>query len=288
MVSPSAANFTRFDDGVLANQVKLGDHGGFELAPNSEPGRYDIDTSAPVVQGLGETYSLAGYGVVREPIVVAQTEGLSGLPLGTSLNSLPIKFPGTGYRVPNELSPIRSILQSCVDIEQQLFRRTDDLYAYISVQRNVVEQGNKQRSSAVHCDDIQGPRIQPKVMTAHGYVMVDAAPTVFYPGAIDLTDLDEDKHDIAAAISQRVDRTNRVTFPVGALVLIDGYCVHEAGVLERTMPRGFFRMLFAVRQLDRTGNSYNRLFDEEYQTEGWEFQPRPTPANLVTPPPPSS
>ncbi len=219
----------------------------------------------------------------RVPFAIG-SGSLAEVAIGTNINSLPIKFPGTEYRIPAELSGIRQLLETCVAFNRTVDHTEGSRYVYLSLQRTYTTPGRKQRSEKIHVDGIQGPRIQPKVEVEHGYVMVDRDPTIFFPGPIDMSNIDVDVHDMEQVFAQRVDRGRSMSFPVGTIAMIDGCCVHEAIASSQAGPRGFFRLLYAARPYDRIGNSFNALFSEDYEKQGWQFQTRQMPTNLLPPP----
>lgn len=274
----------RITSGVIQNQQEFGGEGGFD--PCHDLSVVDASgLSSPIIDTIASAapFSLEYFNARREPIVVG-AGSLDEVPVGTSINSLPLKFPETDFRVPRSLRGIENILRLCIAFERAINPGMGQDYAYLSLQRTSVEANQRQRSGAIHCDGLQGPRVQPKTAVEHGYVMVDKDPTSFFPGALDLSDLDVDVHDIGAAFEQRTDKTDTLKLALGTVALIDGYCIHQANPADEPGVRGFFRILFSRRQYDRTGNAVNVLFADEYDSQGWVFQPRPFPAQLLPPP----
>lgn len=271
----------RITQGVVASRVVMGGQGGYTISPSIYEG--EIPAESPIVRDVHRPFSLQGFAEARTPIVIGQAD-VSQVPDGIKLNSLPIKFPATEYRIPAELLCVRGVISHIAAYEARINPSVDRYYSYLSLERTYVEAGQKQRSAALHCDGIQGPRIHPKVPVERGYAVVDNAPTEFFPQAFEMGGVDVDKHLIDPIFEYQVDRRKAVSFPLGAIVLFDAYCVHQATAAAQAGPRTFLRLTYATRQYDRMGNSINQLFDDEYRQTGWQFQPRPIPTHLERPP----
>jgi hypothetical protein len=148
---------------------------------------------APAVRDLGTVFRKEGYGRVKEPLVVGEVdaEGWRGLRATyTRVLDMPIRFPGTEYRLPTALAGLVPVLQRMIDAEHAVNRDVDAYHAYLTVDSGVVAAGTTQRAAGLHADGFQGPRIQPKRAIDHNYLAYSAAPTAFYPGPFDVADLD--------------------------------------------------------------------------------------------------
>lgn len=277
-------SLSRVKEGYIGEGVTLGSNGGY--AVEADPSLVgELPHDSPIMRDVGTRFSLAGFNERRVPITVGQFGGdaLAGVSVGTRIESLPIKFPGSDeYRVPSELASIGGIIAVAASVEAKINPKVnDDYYAYLTLQRTNTVPGVNQRAPELHGDDIQGPRIQPKQPVGHGYVLVDRDPTNFFTAPVDVTDLDPDVHNLAEVFARRVDRLSAVAIRIGNLYLFDGYCLHQGRNALVAGPRGFFRLFYATRPYDRLGNSVNKLFEQEYAREGWKFQPRPRPTTLI-------
>jgi hypothetical protein len=65
-------------------------------------------------------------------------------------------------------------------------------------------------------------------------------------------------------LEQRVDKAQVLYFEPNDIVMFDSYCVHQPVEATENGARGFFRIIYASRPYDRTGNSYNQLFTKDY------------------------
>jgi len=272
----------RMTSGVLEDAVVLGDNGSYSPEPKPLSLPPEQETTL-LVEEVGTVFSLQGFEHPRTPLIIG--EGVpSGIPVGTRLSSLPLKFPYGKYRIPNELSSIRNILERCISFEHTINPDIRDYYAYLTLHRTEVSLGDVQRGAVIHSDGIQGPRIQPKEPIERGYSLVDRFPPRFFIQAFDMSGVDADLHILDPVFESQADATRSVVFPTKAIVLFDTYCVHQALPATEEGSRTFLRLAYSTRQYDRLGNSVNKLFEEEYEEQGWNFQPRPLPSNLVDPP----
>jgi len=276
----------RMQSGFIKDAVVLGDKGSFAPEPKILSLSPEQETTL-IVEEVGTVFSLRGFEHPRSPLVIGQG-ALSGTPVGTRISSLPLKFPNTGYRIPSELSSIRNVLERCISFEHTINPEVRDYYAYLTLHRTDVSLGEIQRGAVIHSDGIQGPRIQPKVPIERGYSLVDRFPPRFFTHAFDMSGVDADHHVLDPVFESQADVARSVAFSTDAIILFDTYCVHQAVPATEEGPRTFLRLAYSTRQYDRLGNSINHLFEEEYKEEGWNFQPRPLPSNLVDPPLPLS
>lgn len=273
MVEKGAMPIPRILSGIAPAALShLGENGGFDL---------DIDANgtipvaeSPILDAIHTTYDVEQFSIARTPIVIGNVV-LSGLGDEFTISDMAIKWPGNNYRVPIELLAFRSLLTKCASVEVKINPYLDDYYAYLSIQRATVTQGDTKRGEGAHSDSVQGPRIQPKVPIEHGYLFCDRDPTLFYTHSFDLSGLDPNKDWLNNAIVSQADRTRSVIYKSGDIVLFDAYTVHEALPAKDNALRTFARLLYSVRPFDRLGNTRNDLFEYD-----WDFYPRPLPRGL--------
>jgi hypothetical protein len=199
------------------------------------------------------------------------------------VSSLAVKFPGTKYRLPNELNALTPALVQAAGFEQAINPDLDRYYAYLTAERTWVEGGQVQRGPAIHSDGIQGPRIQPKAPVERGYLAVDCWPPRFFTHGFDVTGVDPDQHLLDRMFTAQADSERSIVVPINTLIAFDSYAVHQAVSADRSGWRSFVRIAFSTRKYDRLGNTINPAFADEYLAEQWHFQPRPLP-NLPSPP----
>lgn len=283
MASETQGIPARVAQGFISEQVVLGGREGFDL--DHDPARVpQIPLDHLIITEMDEPFDLSGFERPREPLLVGYGD-LSNVPYPIDVHNMPIKFPNTQYRVPGELGYLEDILTTCASVERTVNPNHDDYYAYLSLERSLVEAGQSQRTPVVHSDGLQGPRVQPKVRTEHMYQITDAFPPRFFVHPFDMSGLDVDAHDLDQVFPSQSRHEDTVSFNPGDIALFDSYCLHQANVAPEDVVRGFFRLTYADprRQFNRQGNTINTLFEEEYRSEGWEFQIRDK-LNLASPP----
>lgn len=66
---------------------------------------------------------------------------------------MPIKFPGSEYRVPKEIEGVsREFVQKVCNFMKTFSKRHDNLYAYLTLSRSDVEPFKAQRRPGMHAD----------------------------------------------------------------------------------------------------------------------------------------
>lgn len=273
----------RISVGSVSQEASFGMTGGFELTPDPVA-QAAIPNGSQLLSDIHNktVFSLSGFERPRIPHFIGETD-LSSVPDNTIFFGLPIKFPYTEYRIPNELRWAKPILQQCISYEAAINPHIADTYAYLTVYRTLVESGQKQLAARLHSDGIQGRRVQPKVAVEHGYAAVDRTPTRYFIHPFNMSGIDVNTHLMDAVFEAQADRRHSICVPLGQLVLFDAFMVHGAEPAAETGMRTFFKLMCTTRQYDRIGNAYNKLFAAEYERQGWQFAERPIPPGLIDP-----
>jgi hypothetical protein len=96
----------------------LGERGEISIAidPSASP-RPPVNSR--LVTGVNDVFSLDGLNEYRLPYTIGETD-IHAIPTDLATNSLPIKFPGTDYRVPAELECVSDFLAACLSHEALL------------------------------------------------------------------------------------------------------------------------------------------------------------------------
>lgn len=255
--------------------ANLGTPGGLVMAPANLTTPLPV---SPIIDDMDTIWDQRKFSNAREPIQV-QTLALRALfsrPGSPSCTDMPVKFPGSDYRLPRELAQFGEALQACMDFEHAANPRAfEKYYAYLTIDQRFVPQGKAQRGIGLHSDSVQGPRIQQKTEIEHTYLCVDRDPTLCFAQAFNLEGYDVNRHWLNAVFEKQARPDRAVSLPLYTVNLLDAYTVHTAIPASADGMRTLFRLIFSVRQFDRIGNTHNDLFD--YQ---WNMQPRPLPQNL--------
>lgn len=241
---------------------------GISYTPNS----YLIDApwDDPVLKSMNTVWDLAQFHTARRPWIVGSLPAgeLQGL---SSIVDMPVKFPGSDYRFPQDLEALCAVLRPLLDIEESINPNVKEYYGYATLDTRNVRCGTTQRMPRAHVDGFQGARITPKVPIEHHYVFYDSIPTEFHwqPFALDNFDHSRDVWD---ELSGQVMQEKTILFPPNAVAFIDAYTVHSAVPAAEDQTRVFVRLSYSVRQLDRLGNTHNPMFDYD-----WKMVERPWP-----------
>ena len=252
---------------------ELGSNGGFVLAPTAAVSL----PPSPVVDDINTVWDTARFLVPRRPVSVGHLGDRTGFstPLGLTVDSMPLKFPGTDYRVPRELESMAEALQLAINCEHSINPAVGDYYAYLTLDQDWIKQGETQRGLGLHSDGVQGTSVQPKREIEHGYTCTDRDPTRFYCHPFDLSGYDVDRDWFNGVFEAQSDHDQTVQLPPYDVVLFDAYSVHGAVPAAADGSRTFFRFFYSPVRFTRFGNTHNALFD--YQ---WPMSPRPVPKHL--------
>lgn len=232
-----------------------------------------------LVNDLNVPFSMDRYKVPRRPLncgVLDPWERSAFVAPSDARNVLdmPIKFPGSDFRLPMEYAQWASVVQRVADAEWALNKRCyDEYYCYMTLRRERVPKGGQGHYAPCHVDGFQGARWTPKVRTNHTYTITNALPTTYFVQPFDLSALDVAKHDVFWEMNRQVALTNSAhawsDYPDFSLMLMDAYCVHIAMDAPEERDRVWLRFSFEVRQFDRLGNGHNPFFAYD-----WPMVPR--------------
>lgn len=237
----------------------------------------EISPDAPIVQDFNSIWNEERFLIARIPISVGKLtpEELKEFekPNAPCVLDLPIKFPGTQYRLPKELKQFEAVIQKIIDFEAKINPDfLDEYYCYLSTDQGLVPAGTLQRPSPCHVDGFQGARWEPKLRINHSYLVSNSLPTVFFPQSFDFSELDPAKHNFYLEMDRQVEiNPERVEWrgENGEILLIDAYTVHRGDTALIPTERTWLRLSFEVREFDRLGNSHNPMFDYN-----WKMVPR--------------
>lgn len=228
-----------------------------------------IDRQSPVIQCVNSMFDLAQFKRPRRPhslgVLPADVSGLLVQDLGAhKISDLPIKFPGSNFRIPGRYAQCVPLIHRIANFEQRLNPTCfDEYFCYLTFHQGWVEKGKRQRPSPCHVDGFQGARFRPKVRCNHSYVVSNAVPTVYHEQGFDLDHLDDAKHNFFWEMNRQVELAGgkHAWMPVdNELVLMDCYCVHRGGEAVERVWRTFVRVSFEVRIFDHVDNGKNPLF----------------------------
>ena len=237
----------------------------------------DLPESSPILDKIGSVWDVENFKIPRQPVrlghVPESARAAIHRPGMPRTLDMPIKFPGSPYRVPAAFAQLEWLLQRVADIEAVINpRHHDEFYCYMTVDQGDVPAGSLQREAPCHVDGFQGARWTPKVRINHTYTISDVLPTAYYVQPFDFTGLDEARHNFFWEMNRQVAETNSAHewhADPWELTLMDAYTVHRGAAAPVATPRTWIRLSFEVRIFDRLGNARNPLFRYD-----WPMHPR--------------
>lgn len=258
---------------VLSSEGTLLQHQPNPTLRNDEPER-----DSPILQKLNTVWDLGNFRTPRKPTRVAmltESERAAFSQRGRAPRTLdlPIKFPGSEFRVPAQFAQFVPVIQRVANFEWLVNHRCfDEYYCYLTVDQGEVKPGRLQREAPCHVDGFQGARWNPKVRINHTYVISDLVPTVYYVQPFDFSQLDESKHNFFWEMNRQVALSNSEHAWTPApyeLSMMDAYTVHRGDAATEPVFRTWVRLSFEVRIFDRLGNAHNPMFNYD-----WPMVPR--------------
>lgn len=268
-----------------ANVAKLAYHGkhftvpdhdraGFEVFPDQKnlPRDVAVPAGSPVIKDLNTVWDINKFLIARKPVTICklnekQLKEFSKPGVARTLD-MPVKFPGSAFRVPNSLKQFREVIEIVAAYEALVNKDCyDEYYCYMTVDQGFVDPDTLQREAPCHVDGFQGARWNPKTKINHTYVIGDSVPTTYYVQPFDLRHLDESRHNFFWEMNNIVAKTKSAHAyqpEAGELSLMDAYCVHRGTEAQVLTFRTWLRLSFEVRVFDRLGNAHNPLFHYDW------------------------
>lgn len=250
------------------------DHSGFEVSPDPKylPPGLVIPADSPVIQDLNSVWDINKFLTPRAPVPVYQLsrEELAefSTPGVARTLDMPIKFPGSQFRIPNSLKQFKQVFNIVAAYEAAINKNCyDEYYCYLTADQGFVEPNTLQREAPCHVDGFQGARWNPKTKINHTYTIGDSVPTTYYVQPFDLRHLDEAKHNFFWEMNNIVAKTKSAharPTKAGEISLMDAFCVHRGSEAPVRTFRTWLRLSFEVRVFDRRGNAHNPLFKYDW------------------------
>jgi hypothetical protein len=240
---------------------------GIIIQPHPEENQAPIPADSPIIRALNTVWDLREFRTPRRPVslgILPSEQHAVFAPGMPRTLDMPIKFPGSDFRLPETFARLAPLIQIVADYEAVINADCyDEYYCYLTVDQGLVAEGKLQREAPCHVDGFQGARWNPKVRCNHTYTLSDRLPTVYYVQPFALEHLDEARHNFFWEMNRQVAETRSAHAwqpEPYQLTLMDCYSVHRGTSAPEPMYRTFLRLSFEVRIFDRLGNAHNPLF----------------------------
>ena len=182
---------------------------------------------------------------------------------GIYVLDMPIKMPGTDFRIPSNIEHYAPIIKKMVSI------RSSDSYCYVTIDESGVS-----RNSGCHVDGFQGARIGAPLPRDYSFIAYSVGSTDFFRTNFKVHGLDRAKDNFFKEFDRQVSESDKVQYPANTIIGMDAYTVHRSARVQGD--RTFIRVSFSVREFDRLGNTLNPMFDY-----AWTMLPRDVSKCLI-------
>ncbi len=218
-----------------------------------------IDSDNPAYNSLFQPFNLSQYLYPRPPIDMGLIDSDIFCPL--NVLRMPLKFPGTIYKVPASLISVENLIRRVAEYEKFINPWHDECFCHITYDFSHVKAGQYHRYPGYHGDGIQGTKLTPKVNVEHSYILTTNPPTEFCLQPFFLKHLDEAKHNYFVEFDRQAHDVNVYKSLSRHLYLIDPYMVHRTPKIESDCTRLFVRITYAFTELQHPKNTINPLFE---------------------------
>lgn len=208
---------------------------------------------------LFKPFNKANFMYPRPPIDMGIVHGAFGWGTRNVLR-MPIKFPGTDYKIPSELSGLQTLIERVADYESFINKDHEKVFAHLTFDRSTVNGGEHHRFPGFHGDGFQGTKLTPKITVEHSYILTTSPPTEFCLQPFFLNHLDDAKHNMFLEFDKQACKQNIYGTIPNHLYLIDPYMVHRTPVIEHRVERIFVRITFTFSELEHPKNTMNPMF----------------------------
>ncbi len=218
-----------------------------------------IDSDNIAYHSMFKPFNLNQYLYPRPPIDMGLSPPIhGGCP---NVLRMPLKFPGTIYKIPRELEALEPLIQRAAEYEKFINKDHDSCFCHVTCDFSYVPAGEYHRFPGFHGDGIQGTKLTPKVNVEHSYIQTSDPPTEFCLQPFFLKHLDEAKHNYFLEFDRQAKEANVYGSLPNHLYLIDPYMVHRTPKIKRRVSRLFLRITYAFTELQHPKNTINPLFE---------------------------
>lgn len=198
---------------------------------------------------------------------------------GMRILDLPIKMPGQGWKIPEELEQFKEILAAAVDQERMLNPKFDeDYFVYIIIDQKIVVPGENQRRAGYHSDAFVTGETEVEIdgeeaarLVDRTYLAFDTLATGFLPGPFPIDGDPEDCDEVLKSFNKRAEGKTPILYPPYTVLRLDPYDLHSSRTnkTDQKIIRTFVKISFSKSVYNREGNDINPHF--QYN---WTMVPR--------------
>ncbi len=181
-----------------------------------------------------------------------------------NVENLPLKFPGTDIRIPQEYASLESLIRQVFDTRYSMDPVTyEDLYAYVSIARGTVQPSSSQRRPGLHVDGLQGDERPVKEIGEISFIASNRLPTVFARQIFRVQHVNLSTTYLFDEFTKQLDPKTEVAGNPYDIYMADAFAVHRSQIATEPTERTFIRITFSKAIFDRVGNGENPMFDEQ-------------------------
>ena len=186
---------------------------------------------------------------------------------GLYVENIPIKFPGSEYRIPQIIwDNFGDLLVQQMALEKDVNPHIEEQYVYLTIQQGMVAPDKTQRPPGIHIDGFQKATIIPQI-AQHQISVTNALPTVFYAAAAGKDTVKLPKNAFFDALAKDCESAPIYTPPTYALHLLNAFCPHRPVTADKEQFRTFVRFSISSIPFMNNYNTRNKLFDYEWTEE---------------------
>lgn len=223
------------------------------------------DEQKRTLSSIGQTWSFDEFRHARQPIPIHKVEDRFAFqnPMPNVVD-LPIKMTGddTIY-LPVEYEGMKEALSKIIAFEKVHNPKYGEYYAYLTVDKRVVQKGSYQGRIGCHVDGFQSAE-QTIMEVQRNYSVFDIVPTEFVVSPMEtrgLVGTVGDWYDSFTHQSQHVEVIEAKPFEINHY---DAYQVQRPTVALATTDRTHLKVSFTRRQLNKLGNGINPAIDYDW------------------------
>jgi len=243
------------------NEVKLSGQGETLIIPDKLFPR--VQAWSPLYHDIREPFNLSKCTNPRLPIDLGAVD-MEAIKACPSVLRMPLKYPDElEVRLPEEFISLKPLIERLFAYEKTLDCFYQEFAAHITIDHRIVEPGSTQRFPGFHADDLQDAMFQPKITTAHSYIVTSSPSTEICLQPFFVSHLHDTFEKVFNEFDKQARPENIRSVIGGHVYLVDPYNVHRSPVITETTERIFLRITFSPKEMLLPHNTINHMFDDK-------------------------